>query len=346
MSPEQVRCEPLDRRSDVFCLGILLYELTVGRKPFRADNEYLLHKQIIEDDPPRPTTIDPAYPAELEAIVMRALAKDRRDRQPTALAVQQALTTFASAHRLDVSQFALGTVMSDLFADELAEWHHALRAGESLVDHVIKRTTSTMRILDDGGGSGGATGTGDPQVSAVTQSLAETTPERPSAVPRRRRRWLAPVALALASTGIAATIALWPAADSQRSGAHDPASTAPASERRAEPPPIAPEAEPTPAPAQEKAPTPAPAQEKAPTPTREDAPERAGPQAAPGEPAAVTGPGSRPPAASASPAKPSAKPNAKPRASKRLPPGSAPARPPQDPPPAATPPAPGPDDLL
>jgi serine/threonine-protein kinase len=186
MSPEQCRCEPLDRRSDLFCVGILLYEMTLGRKPFRADNEYQLHKQIIDDDPPRPTEIDPSYPPVLEAIVMRALAKDRRGRQATALALQEELAGFAAAERLDVSQFALGRYMGKLFADELEAWQDAVRSGQSLVEHVIRRTTSTVRVLDV------------PPVG--------TEPRVIDRAPPARRRW--PVILGLTTLASAAAVAI------------------------------------------------------------------------------------------------------------------------------------------
>jgi serine/threonine protein kinase len=201
MSPEQCRCEPLDRRSDVFCVGILLYEMTLGRKPFRADNEYLLHKQIIEDDPPRPTSLDPAYPASLEALVMRAVAKDRRARPPTALALQEALTELAASRRLDVSQFALGRYMARLFVDELAAWHDASRSGQSLVDHVIKRATSTVQIIE----------AAQPAETRSAVGTAETGPAIPIAMrsdPMRRRRWLFALGLAAVGAAVAVTVVM------------------------------------------------------------------------------------------------------------------------------------------
>jgi serine/threonine protein kinase len=62
MSPEQCRGEPLDRRSDVFALGTLLYEMTTGRPAFAADSEYELLKQIVSRDAPRPGYPGPFSP--------------------------------------------------------------------------------------------------------------------------------------------------------------------------------------------------------------------------------------------------------------------------------------------
>src|SRR5262245_22667379 len=71
MSPEQCRCEPLDRRSDVFSVGILVFELTTGKRCFAGDNEYQVAKRIMEGEPAWPSDYSPA----LRAIVARALAK-------------------------------------------------------------------------------------------------------------------------------------------------------------------------------------------------------------------------------------------------------------------------------
>jgi serine/threonine protein kinase len=142
MSPEQCRCEPLDRRSDVFCAGIVLYELTTGVRPFAGDNEYLVTKAILEGDPVWPSALDPAYPPELEATVRRALAKDRRDRQPSAHALHEQLATFASKHRLDVSQFALARAMASLFDVELGAWQAAQESERSLLEYVVQQTRS------------------------------------------------------------------------------------------------------------------------------------------------------------------------------------------------------------
>jgi len=142
MSPEQCRGEPLDRRSDLFCVGILMYEMTTGRSPFAADTEYLTYQRIIESTPPAPSTLVPDYPPTLESLLLEILHKHRRERPATALAIQERLAAIARELELDTSALALERYLASLFSDELASWHAAQAAGTSLEDHVIRRTTT------------------------------------------------------------------------------------------------------------------------------------------------------------------------------------------------------------
>lgn len=115
MSPEQCRGRPLDRRSDVFSIGILLYELTTLQQLFTADSEFDLLCKIVELPIPTPSGLVANYPPELERIVMRALAKDREARYPTAQALQLDLEEFAREHKLALSSVSVAKLMADLF---------------------------------------------------------------------------------------------------------------------------------------------------------------------------------------------------------------------------------------
>lgn len=84
MSPEQVRCEELDARSDLFSLGVLLYELATGKKPFEANNRLLVGDAILKQKPVSPLQVDPSLPAEFERIVGKALEKNRESRYQSA----------------------------------------------------------------------------------------------------------------------------------------------------------------------------------------------------------------------------------------------------------------------
>jgi serine/threonine protein kinase len=77
MAPEQLSegLGPVDHRADLYALGVVLYELLVSRRPFRAVTPTELRQQILRDDPPLPRSIEPEVPAGLERICMRCLAK-------------------------------------------------------------------------------------------------------------------------------------------------------------------------------------------------------------------------------------------------------------------------------
>ncbi len=135
MSPEQCQSKPIDRRSDVFSIGILLYELSTLSKLFRAGSDFALLQQIVESPIPPPSSRVPRYPAELEQIVMKALAKSPADRYPTAQALQLDLEEFAREHKLAMSSVRISKLMSTLFEKRNDAWIRAQRAHS---DHFIE----------------------------------------------------------------------------------------------------------------------------------------------------------------------------------------------------------------
>ena len=94
MSPEQVQGLSVDARSDLFAAGIVLYQLLTGKRPFDGEGEFAIIHQIVSQQPAAPSSINPQLPAALDAVVARALAKQREDRfasaQEFALALQEA----------------------------------------------------------------------------------------------------------------------------------------------------------------------------------------------------------------------------------------------------------------
>jgi serine/threonine-protein kinase len=115
MSPEQCRGEPLDRRSDVFALGILLFEITTGTKLFKGKSDLDTLQTIANTDAPAPSSRRPEYPAVLERIVKRALARDLAERYPTAVALQRELEAFARDERLSTSTIDVAEFLAELF---------------------------------------------------------------------------------------------------------------------------------------------------------------------------------------------------------------------------------------
>jgi len=138
-SPEQCRCEPTDARSDIYSLAVLLYEMTTGARAYTAATEQDLLAVMTEARIARPTSIDPAFPPALEAIIMKGLAPDRSQRYETAHEMQQDLEAFARAGALNLSEGSLSRLMNDLFASDLVTWIRDRDTGVTLEDHVLQQ---------------------------------------------------------------------------------------------------------------------------------------------------------------------------------------------------------------
>jgi len=93
MSPEQIRGEPLTFHSDMYSLGVVLYELLTGTRPFTADSMEALIKKILDQPPAPPTKVRADLPRQIDAILFRALAKSPEQRYPTWAEFSQELSS-------------------------------------------------------------------------------------------------------------------------------------------------------------------------------------------------------------------------------------------------------------
>jgi eukaryotic-like serine/threonine-protein kinase len=177
MSPEQCRGEALDRRSDIFSLGTVLYELTTQRRLFKRANELQILKAITEDPIPRPTREVEGYPQVLEDICVRALARDPAQRYSTAAEMREDLLRAMSKLGLDGDPHeAIASKFARLFADRMEQKRELLervRGGGDLTDLLTPEADENVDI---------------PLVSGLTATpLSKVRPTQAPAVAKRYR---------------------------------------------------------------------------------------------------------------------------------------------------------------
>lgn len=119
MSPEQANGESIDSRTDIFSNGIMLYELTTGKRLFQTDNDIATLKLIQECMIAVPTKINPKIPLDLEKIILRTLTKDRNTRFQTAGQMHRALQEFLNKHFPSFTQKDLADILHSVFVSEM-----------------------------------------------------------------------------------------------------------------------------------------------------------------------------------------------------------------------------------
>jgi serine/threonine protein kinase len=125
LAPEQVRGQSADRRTDVFALGVTLWETSLDRRLFLDENDVETIRRVRETQVPDPMSLDEAYPLALADAVTRALARDPTDRWPTAAKLRDALDAFVASVGFPVGASNVRALMAELFAgDPPLAWEH------------------------------------------------------------------------------------------------------------------------------------------------------------------------------------------------------------------------------
>jgi len=98
MSPEQARSEEIDFRSDLFSFGVVMYEMSTGKKPFSGKNSLMTLDAVLHDKPVPPGELNPKVPVELEGIIGKAMEKDRKERYQSATQMKSDLQQLKREH--------------------------------------------------------------------------------------------------------------------------------------------------------------------------------------------------------------------------------------------------------
>jgi serine/threonine protein kinase len=119
MSPEQVRGQPIDRRSDIFAVGVTLYEMLTGEKLFVGESDFSTLEKVRNAEVPLPRQFNPNIPAGLEKVVLKSLAREVEDRYQWASDLQEDLMRFLLAGDAIYSAKHLSAFMKEAFAEDL-----------------------------------------------------------------------------------------------------------------------------------------------------------------------------------------------------------------------------------
>jgi len=121
MSPEQAQGEELDCRSDVFAIGIVLWEQLTGRRLFKGENDLATQRLVRACQVPAPSSVEPSVPTGLDPITLKALSKDPKDRYQDAAELRNALEDFALQNAIPASSSQLAAFMQELYAERIAK---------------------------------------------------------------------------------------------------------------------------------------------------------------------------------------------------------------------------------
>jgi serine/threonine-protein kinase len=162
LAPEQAQGKPADRRSDVFALGITLWELSLDRRLFLEESDVQTVRRVREAEVPDPRTIEESYPPELADALMKALAKEPDKRWKTAAEFRDSLEAFVKSKQPVVSAPDVRALLSETFTAP-ADWeklvveaiseHESTRAWEEAKPPPAQLKTQPLAAIPPGPGS-------------------------------------------------------------------------------------------------------------------------------------------------------------------------------------------------
>jgi|GEM_PF-1070940 len=147
MSPEYLSAQPIDGRSDLFALGIVLYEITTNKRLFRQRNEAETIQALLTWPIPRPSQICSAYPPMLEEIVMTALERNPANRYQSAEEMQRALEDFIEARQKFCGSRQVADLMEKIFPQEKEHNRKGIYASPVTPGDLINLSRGSYRVM-------------------------------------------------------------------------------------------------------------------------------------------------------------------------------------------------------
>ncbi len=194
LSPEQCRHEPLDRRSDVFAMGIVLWEMLTMRRLFKRKTELDMMQAVIEGKVPPPSRFREEVPEAIGEVVYKALATDREERYESAKAMRLDLMEAARRSGIEPDEGRVASLLEEVAGETLAERRQTVehacereltRAERRQLLHMTGGTDSQASSLREGVGAEGATvverpggGGGTPVGSVSEDRTRQSSPQR------------------------------------------------------------------------------------------------------------------------------------------------------------------------
>ncbi len=222
MAPEQLRGEKLDRRTDIFALGTVLWELFARRHCFKRETDFLTFQAITTDVIPDIGEFRPDVPPALGEVIAKALSRNREDRFPTARAMGEALTKAVASIGGPMSSGEISDEVMSTFDARLSKQHELVRIAREggalpleddlgpAVGHGTLMITTPVSMLSGRGTPGDATTPSAPPIVAPDEPLPSPVviPPAPSSSSSRRGLIVGFVVFLLVAGGTAAALLL------------------------------------------------------------------------------------------------------------------------------------------
>jgi serine/threonine-protein kinase len=200
MAPEQVTAKDIDHRADIFALGCVLYEVTVGRRPFQGEGALSTLYQLLEQNVASPLEVCPGYPPELSAIVLKSLAKDADSRYQSAEDLRVALEGWIASVGSKTNEREITALLRSTLGDEIDQKSRAIN------EAAAKLKEATLGGSDADGRSSRPS-SGAPEAGAREGASTVDRGVATGGVSEKSSSWWLPVGAGMAVLGLVVVLA-------------------------------------------------------------------------------------------------------------------------------------------